>query len=97
MLKFIYIFTLLFLVSCTKEEVHIYSKEKDSNNYRNYNPYQNPYNYNPYSRGYKNPYEFYQRNQNYPSYYDQDYYYVPPSRYKNNERDDNSFNSINVK
>ena len=41
----------------------------------------------PYSRVYKNPYEFQHQNPYYPSYYDQDYYYVPPSNYRNIEPD----------
>lgn len=42
---------------------------------------------NPHSRSYKNPYDFYHPNPYYPSYYDQDYYYVPPSNYRNIEPD----------
>lgn len=40
---------------------------------------------NPYSRTYQNPYEFQHQNPYYPSYYDQDQYYVPPSNYRNIE------------
>ena len=42
---------------------------------------------NPYSRVYRNPYEFKHQNPYYPSYYDQDYYYTPPTNYRNVEPD----------
>lgn len=41
----------------------------------------------PHSRSYQNPYDFQYPNPYYPSYYDQDNYYVPPSHYRNVEPD----------
>jgi len=39
----------------------------------------------PNSRSYRNPYQFQHQNPYYPSYYDQDQYYVPPTNYRNIE------------
>lgn len=52
---------------------------------RTYRPAYVPAYQNPYSGAYRNPYEMYHQNPYYPSYYDQDYYYVPPTNYKNIE------------
>lgn len=54
---------------------------------RVYRPAYRPNYQQPYSRVYQNPYELYQQNPYYPNYYDQDYYYVPPSNYRNVEPD----------
>ena len=95
-----YLFRNLFihaLFSCEKEKVYLYGDGE--NNPKNYRPYQNPYINNPYSRGYRNPYEFNRGRRYPPAHYDQDYYYVPPSNYRNSEpyNKDLGFNGFDVK
>lgn len=81
---------LLFLASCSSDD-EIYTYDKTGFVPTRYVPYTRP-SYNSYpgygvprSRVYQNPYEIYHPNPYYPSYYDQDYYYVPPRRIRNTE------------
>ena len=52
---------------------------------RVYRPAYRPAYQAPRSQVYQDPYEIYHPNPYYPTYYDQDYYYVPPSNYRNVE------------
>jgi len=93
--KIVYIVILVpFLFSCKTEEVYLYDKTgfkparpafylSTDPGYSGYKrPIYQGYN-SPYSGAYQNPYDF--PPQNYRPYYDYDYYYIPPSQYKNVE------------